>query len=410
VNLQTKFLLHTAVSILIAMLIMSVIIIRLFDLQGTAQKFSNTLLEVEQINSSLVSYQQSLENYGKNPSESNLLHMISKHYAFMEKAEQLNQIDFINEQDQQRLELFHSKVKRSQQKMAVVTEEENVTVAIQLSSIINGVLNDIHLLKDSLKQQYQIMQIENNREIVVLSVISGLALLVTASVWSFISTRKIVNPIRMLNEYSKRIAAGDLEVQDLKRKSNDEVGQLTTSFNTMKLSLFSLVGQLQKSADELHTLANTDELTKLFNRRYFMNEVKQMTDETFSIILFDIDNFKKINDRYGHLVGDQVIVHVASILKRAVPDESICGRFGGEEFIVLLPGMDNSEAVRQADLLRAFIEHSTISVGREPLAVTCSFGVADSFNSANVMEVVQNADKGLYLAKENGKNLVKSVD
>ena len=77
-NLQMKFLLHTAVSILIALMIMSFIILKLFDMQVTASEFSNKLLEVEQVNSSLVSYQQSLENYGKNPTESNRLNTISK--------------------------------------------------------------------------------------------------------------------------------------------------------------------------------------------------------------------------------------------------------------------------------------------------------------------------------------------
>ncbi len=378
-------------------------------MQVTASEFSNKLLDVEQLNSSLVSYQQSLENYGKNPTESNRLNTISKFNTFLVEVENSNQLQVTDERDQERIELFLKKVARITEKMQVVTEDENVTVAIQLSSIINGVINDVHILSHSLQHQYDVYSKQNNREIISLFIVSGVTLLLVASIYTYILTRKIVKPIQLLNEYSKRIADGDLEIKELELKSKDEIGQLTKSFNTMRQNLFTHVKKLQQNADELHTLANTDELTKLYNRRYFMSAVKQMEGQSFSVILFDIDNFKRINDTYGHIVGDKMIVHVATILKSVVPEECICGRFGGEEFIVLLPKAVRIEAMKQAENLRFIIEQSTVLVDEKLLSVTCSFGVADSTKTNDVLSVVQQADTGLYLAKENGKNLVEVV-
>ncbi len=378
-------------------------------MQVTASEFSNTLLEVEQLNSSLESYQQSLANYGKNPTESNLLNTISKFNEFLVEAKSVNKLRITDEEDQQRIELFQEKMTRIKDKMNIVTEQQNVTVAIQLSSIINGVLNDVHLLSQSLKEQYDVFSKQNNWEIVYLFIFSGVMLLGIASVSTYISTRKIVKPIQLLNEYSKRISAGDLEIKELELNSKDEIGQLTNSFNTMRQSLFTLVRQLRRNADKLQTLANTDELTKLYNRRFFMSAGKQMDGQSFSIIIFDIDNFKRINDTYGHLVGDKMIVHVASLLKSVVTQKSICGRFGGEEFIVLLPEKGKNEAMKQAENLRFIIEQSSIAVDDEQLSVTCSFGVADSTGMSDVMSVVRKADTGLYFAKENGKNTIKSV-
>ncbi|GAE36728.1 GGDEF domain protein [Halalkalibacter akibai JCM 9157] len=378
-------------------------------MQTTASSFSNTLLQVEKLNSSLVSYQQSLENYGKNATESNRLHVLTKYHLLLEEVDLLNTIEITDDKDKERFDLFQTKISRIQEKMEVVIEERNSTVAIQLSSITNGVLNDVSLLSASIKKQYDILSKQNNQEIMYMFVLSGIVILILSSVSMYISTNKIVKPIKQLNAYSKQIAAGDFSIQELKSKSHDEIGELTQSFNTMKSSLFSLVGQLQQSADEQQILANTDELTKLFNRRYFMKLINQMEGKPFSVILFDIDSFKKINDTFGHLVGDKVIVHVATLLNNTMAGDVKCARFGGEEYIVLLPYVSEKDALFQAEQLRFMIEQSPVKVDDAFITVTCSFGVADSTGKANVLEVVHEADLALYAAKESGKNKVKSV-
>lgn len=139
----------------------------------------------------------------------------------------------------------------------------------------------------------------------------------------------------------------------------------------------------KKLEEQLKHLAYFDGLTNIYNRSYFLDKSSEQlknaiqTRAPLSFILFDIDYFKKINDHYGHLIGDAAIRHVVSICKKELEHESIFGRYGGEEFVVCLPGKTISDAAKIAEKIRAAIELTPLNTEQELIFVTASFGVSD---------------------------------
>lgn len=171
--------------------------------------------------------------------------------------------------------------------------------------------------------------------------------------------------------------------------------------------------------ETLKHLARTDGLTEMYNRTYFMEEAEHnlgpplSSSGQASLILFDIDYFKQVNDTYGHDTGDQVLTTIARITKKHLRTTDIAGRYGGEEFILCLPGTSNREAVDIANRLRlAIAEHKIISEAA-PIQVTSSFGIAhmllDSHSdpAAELREGIKKADLALYDAKREGRNCVR---
>lgn len=155
-------------------------------------------------------------------------------------------------------------------------------------------------------------------------------------------------------------------------------------------------------------LAITDKLTKLYNRHKFYeiagNEIERAKryKRPLSLIIFDIDHFKKINDTYGHDVGDYVLQELAKLIKKHIRKQDFAFRWGGEEFIILLPETNAQGAMKLAEKLRHIIEtHKFKKVGR----VTISLGVTEySSGDKDIDEVVKRADNALYLSKKNGRN------
>ncbi|WP_102347583.1 SpoIIE family protein phosphatase [Bacillus sp. Marseille-P3661] len=252
-RLQTKLLFHSITFIFLSIVIIVFVIIKMIGMQTTANSFSDTLLKVEEFNSSLVAYQQALGNFGKNPTEANQLTVISKHYDTLEKSKILEHFPFVNEKEQHRINLIQLKLMNIEDTIGIIETDKhkNTIEAMKLSSKILGILNDVFLLKLSLHEQNGLMAKENNQQILSISITSGLLLLLISSALIINMTRKIVKPIIQLSSYSKKIAAGNLSVKEIEYVSNDEVGQLTTSFNVMKDNLMELIERIQKNADEL---------------------------------------------------------------------------------------------------------------------------------------------------------------
>lgn len=164
---------------------------------------------------------------------------------------------------------------------------------------------------------------------------------------------------------------------------------------------------LSKRTEELERLASTDALTGLYNR-YMFNELlsrelaqKKRYNSELSLVIFDIDHFKKINDSHGHLVGDEVLREVARIAKGKVRNSDILARWGGEEFIVLLPHTDIDGAKATAEKIRREIEGNNFD---RPQTVTASFGVAECCEGECGDSLIDRADKALYQAKISGRN------
>jgi len=194
----------------------------------------------------------------------------------------------------------------------------------------------------------------------------------------------------------------------------------------MNRALLDLVSQLdaandkiQQHNEELKYLANHDQLTGALTRRAFMQHAEQIflrsvgQRGSVSCVMADIDHFKSINDRYGHLVGDLAIRHVADVLKNCVRAGDLVCRFGGEEFCVLLPRATQRDAMEVAERMRATIESTAGSavVPGDRVRITSSFGVSSiAGGSVTLSELIRQADQALYAAKAMGRNCVMHSD
>ncbi len=174
-----------------------------------------------------------------------------------------------------------------------------------------------------------------------------------------------------------------------------------------------MLAQIKSLSAKLRDIAYTDSLTHIYNRLHFAHFLDAEIDKAkrykskFSIIFFDLDHFKDVNDNFGHLVGDEVLECVTDIVSKANRSADIFARYGGEEFIILTPETNLSGALIHAERLRNDIEkHNFKTAGR----VTSSFGVTE-FNpeTDNVETLLERVDKALYLAKEYGRNRVEKA-
>ncbi len=162
------------------------------------------------------------------------------------------------------------------------------------------------------------------------------------------------------------------------------------------------------------SLATIDSLTQLFNKRHF-DEVfgkevarADQTQSALSLVVLDIDHFKKINDTYGHPTGDAVLKHVAGVIKGQIRGNDCLCRVGGEEFALILPQTPLLLATQAAELIRAAVEHSVCDVSGTPIPATLSLGVAE-FAAGEVPEqLYQRTDERLYAAKHGGRNRVSA--
>ncbi|MFC4009202.1 GGDEF domain-containing protein [Nonomuraea purpurea] len=164
---------------------------------------------------------------------------------------------------------------------------------------------------------------------------------------------------------------------------------------------------------QLQAAARTDAKTGLLNAAAWQREADteivraRRTGDTLALLIIDIDHFKRVNDAHGHLVGDQVLVGLAATLRSQLRDYDVVGRFGGEEFVVLLPGADMEEACQVAERLRVHISHMAVPAGGTLIRVTISVGVAlMSIHGDDLIDLLAAADLALYRAKELGRDQV----
>ncbi len=167
------------------------------------------------------------------------------------------------------------------------------------------------------------------------------------------------------------------------------------------------------NAEKIERLAVTDGLTQLFNHRYFqdcmLREIKRSKREpiTFSLLMVDIDHFKKFNDTFGHQAGDQILKSIARLLKDQAREVDVVARYGGEEFAVILIGSKLDMATKTAERIRRLCEKQQFKIGEQLVSVTMSIGVANFPSQAlTPAEIIEAADKALYEAKSGGRNRV----
>ncbi len=247
--------------------------------------------------------------------------------------------------------------------------------------------------------------VESVRDFAIL-LVSGMAAVIGLFAW--LLARGILNPLRDLTHAAQRVAEGDLDISVPKRRS-DELGVAIAVFNDM-------VAQLRQSRERLEALTTTDSLTGLLNRKgitegfaTFLVRYRRHR-RPFSVIMLDIDHFKAINDRYGHLVGDLVLREVSRLLQREMRQVDLVGRYGGEEFLVLLDETGAEAAFVVAERIRNALAETVISHEGIRVRVTASFGVAEVARGESMEELLERADRAMYHAKKGGRNRTVVAD
>jgi diguanylate cyclase (GGDEF)-like protein len=235
----------------------------------------------------------------------------------------------------------------------------------------------------------------------------GIVLGLSAMVFAVVAS--MVRPLRMLSACAQRLRDGEQSVELPVVERSDEVGVLTRSFAEM-------VASLQRAHESLEHLAITDGLTKIHNHRYFQDQLERhikradRTGAPLALVLMDLDDFKQLNDRWGHAAGDCVLERVAALLVDQTRDHDLVARYGGEEFAILAPDTDRDGARGLAEKLRLAIVDRPILVTApaDPIAITASFGVATYRGDGKAF--FQAADDALYAAKAAGKDCVVVSD
>ncbi|KJU86836.1 diguanylate cyclase (GGDEF) domain-containing protein [Candidatus Magnetobacterium bavaricum] len=217
-----------------------------------------------------------------------------------------------------------------------------------------------------------------------------------------------VNLIDYLNEHKE----GEIIVSINTSRDDAFSGAYILKYDHLPESetyLFSLtdVESYENKRKELEITTITDELTGLYNKRYFnkilSTHITGIVDPV-SLIFFDIDHFKAVNDKYGHLSGDCVLKELAALVSRQIRDHDVLARWGGEEFVLLMPHVNLDIAIKTAQRLRQNIEKQAIC----DMKITCSFGVATYTEGETDEDFLNRADTLLYEAKRSGRNKVCS--
>lgn len=178
--------------------------------------------------------------------------------------------------------------------------------------------------------------------------------------------------------------------------------------------IISELTDLRDKVSELSELVHTDTLTGLSNFRYLMQALEQEMERTrrtghaTGLIMMDLDHFKKVNDQWGHDVGNQALILAARLIRAAVRKMDAPCRYGGEEFAIILPATDHHQTIQVAERIREMIEDTPLVFDQQELSLTASFGV-DIYNAkvgGGVEEMIKRADSFLYQAKQEGRNRV----
>ena len=223
---------------------------------------------------------------------------------------------------------------------------------------------------------------------------------------AYLLSQSILAPLSRLGEAAAAVAEGNLDIQ-LRIDNRDELGFTMTIFNDM-------VQRLRTGRERLEKISITDSLTGLYNRKQIIDSLElqfsryRRSGVGFSLLMVDIDHFKRINDRYGHLAGDAALQQIGSIFKSVLRNIDIAGRYGGEEFLIILEQTDELQALETAERIRSVTETSPLSFAGESIHYTVSAGVAAVVEGQveSATSLIQLADRNLYLAKQRGRNQI----
>jgi len=265
----------------------------------------------------------------------------------------------------------------------------------------------------------------------VLAVVSrvfvvDLCIIVFFSALAYRITTRMVRPIETLSNAARNIAQGDFDHEIPEPSTQDEIGLLARTFNDMMRRLRGYQGEietanrslternveLQQAKETFQQLSITDGLTKLHNHRFFQDhltrEIKRVTRsrEPLSMLMADIDDFKRLNDHFGHAAGDELLAGLARVMNEMVRESDLLARYGGEEFVVLASNTDLAGAYKLAEKIRINVSENSFILddSLRPMKVTISIGVAQYQGDRKAF--FRATDRALYRAKAEGKNCV----
>jgi diguanylate cyclase (GGDEF)-like protein len=219
-----------------------------------------------------------------------------------------------------------------------------------------------------------------------------------------ILVRRLVSFQYRLEEYSSKLRTQSEQLTALNQSLEEKVRERTRQLEAANR-------QLREEKITLQITSITDGLTGVYNRTYTLERFEQEVSaakryrKKLSVIMFDLDHFKRVNDFHGHQIGDSVLQRVAQIFHYTMRDSDLIGRYGGEEFLIVLPETDCSEAAHVAERIRKDVEAQEWSEPR--LQVTISGGVAE-YSGGNAEQLIRRADSLMYQAKQLGRNRIVS--
>lgn len=229
-----------------------------------------------------------------------------------------------------------------------------------------------------------------------------------------INTRNVAPAVILAADGDELIA-----VESMKRGAFDYIPKSSLTRETLTQSLIQArdrwnhLKAVEDERNDLERMAMFDSLTDLLSRRALMEqlEIEMLRSHRYgrhlSILMLDIDKFKRVNDQHGHIVGDAVIRDITAVIKDQIRGSDFAGRYGGEEFIVMLPETPLDKAVVLAEKLRAHVAKLTVEAEGVTLNnLTISIGVAEFKEGDSATDIIGRSDKGLYTAKESGRNQV----
>ena len=223
-----------------------------------------------------------------------------------------------------------------------------------------------------------------------------------------------------VGDHAAKMQAISADLQGIDRKSSGASQEVSAALDKILAANTELQKKLELAEKQIaaqaaeikthESEARTDSLTSLNNRRAFDDELKRRLSEwerkqsPCTLILLDVDHFKKFNDTHGHLAGDEVLRQVAKVLKAQSRDMDLPCRYGGEEFGVILPATEAAGACILAERIRAAVEKSVTTYGGKSLKVTVSLGLSQLGPGDDIAKLIRRADEGLYTSKEAGRN------
>jgi diguanylate cyclase (GGDEF)-like protein len=203
------------------------------------------------------------------------------------------------------------------------------------------------------------------------------------------------------------IPIGVIVLTSMAKYAEDTANRISMFSQSLSLALHNAIIH-----EQMQRLAAIDPLTGLLNRRYGMIRLREeyskavRSEGSLGIVMFDIDHFKKVNDTYGHLAGDRVLIHISRLVKPILREGDVLMRYGGEEFCAILPGASSDDCLKMAERIRFAVQESQVSYTEYEIKVTLSLGITSypENDIAHEQELISAADEALYISKESGRN------